>query len=320
MSVLMARIMFSGDDHFSSNNRGQHRNYPEEVIYYQKELMKIAKQYGVTHWVKAGDLTYGKFNDLTYRNRVDKLLLEQKELVRGNYWIIKGNHDSSSGGMTEYEYYLDKGYFKGKENFVLGNLSLSMLDYAKTKEQFEEQEVNIIAGKTNIILTHGYLSFEGTDLNLGKPIMIDKMEKWFGAKYIICGHIHQRFLLEGSIVKEDRASKCYIHYIPCLSRPSYFKQNNPTEGSIVLLDVFDDKCEYHEFPIKLLPLEESFDIEAIMAEEAHKEVTHIEISDIVANLQNHERTVGNPEDVIMAKTELPIEYREKAIELLKSAM
>lgn len=316
----MARFMFTGDDHFSSNNRGQHRNYSNEVLYYQKKLLELAQQYGVTHWIKLGDLSYGKFNSLEYRNQVDDILNKQREIVHGNFWIIKGNHDTASNGMTEYEYYLQKGFFKSKENFVIGNLSLSMTNYGKTKEQFESQEVNIVPGKTNIILTHGYFSFKGTDLNLGNPIYLDDMEQWFGASYIICGHIHQRFLLEGSIVKGDRANKCYVHYLPCLSRPAYFKENNATEGSIVILDVFDDKCEYHELPIPLLPLGESFDIEAIMADQEHKDRVHIEISDIVENLQKHERTIGNPEDIIMAKTELPIKYREKAIELLKSAM
>lgn len=320
MSNLLARFMISGDDHFSAINRGQHRDYPKEVLYYQEMLLDIAKKYGVTHWVKAGDLTYGKFTDLNYRDLVDDMLTRQQEQVKGNFWIIKGNHDESSGGMTEYEYYLKKEKFKGKENITLGNLSLSMLDYSKIRSGFEKQDVNIVDGQTNIIITHGYLSFSGANLNLGNPILIDDMEKWYGANYIICGHIHQRYLLKGSIAKENRSIETVIHYLPCLARPAYFKDGNAEEGSIVLLDVFDDKCEYHELPIKLLPLNESFDIEAIMAEELHNENTHIEVSDIVANLISHERVVGNPEDIILAKTEIPLEYREKAIELLQGAM
>ena len=69
-----------------------------------------------------------------------------------------------------------------------------------------------------------------------------------------------------------------------------------------------------------MPIEQSFDVERIKKEKESKEAKRVDLSDVVSGLNNHEISVGNPEDVIMAKADIPLKYREKAIELLKSGL
>ena len=45
----------------------------------------------------------------------------------------------------------------------------------------------------------------------------------------------------------------------------------------------------------------------------------VDISDVVRQLDSHNRNVGNPEDIIAGMTDIPEKYKEKAIELLKAA-
>lgn len=317
---LIANVMISGDDHLSSSARGYHVDYSKESLYYFKLLGDLAEKEGVTHWIKAGDLTYGRFGNLEYRDAVEQEFARHNKIVNNNLWIVKGNHDSASYGMTEYEYFLKKGYFKKSEILHIGNVNINMVDFGKQKETV----VRLDEESTNVIVTHGYYSFEGKTLNVGKPFMLDNFEKWYGAEYIVCGHIHQRHVITGSIRRDGLPDlETTVHYLPCLSRPDYIKKGNPTQGSVVFLKIYDDKpTEYIEHMIDLLPLEQSFDLEAIKQDIEQLEIkteASIKLDDVVAELENHPSVIGNPEDIIMGMNKIPVEYRNKAIELLKMA-
>lgn len=313
----MIRIMFSGDDHLSWKNYGGHVDYPQESLYYFKLLTMLAENYGVTYWIGLGDLTYGRFGSLEYRQEVEGELEKQRALVHGNRWIIKGNHDKASYGMTEYEYYLKKGLFRGSERLEFGNaLTIHMRDYGDTSP------LESLSPGKNILATHGLFTFKNSNLPIyGKANAdLDDMAGWYGLDYIISGHIHNEHVLSGYIGKNGQAKPCTVHYIPCLTRPSYLGERTPSKGCVDLVDIKDTgEVQLYTVEIELLPLEKSFDLERI---QHNKDVDDrkVDLTDILTTLKSHSINIGNPEDIIMNKQDIPLVYREKAVELLKAGL
>lgn len=317
MGNLLYRLMISGDDHLSSKNYGGHRDYAQESLDYFIYLRKLAEQYKATHWIGLGDFSYGRFTTLEYRREVEAELDIQNKLLNGRRYVIKGNHDKASYGMTEYEYYLSRGRFKGSERLELGNLVIDMRDYG------DLSGVDVSDGKKHILLTHGFFTFDNTSLpDYGVSTKLDNKHDWYGLDWILCGHIHEEHVLEGFISNGNgRTAQSRVHYLPCLSRPSYHREQTPVKGAVDFIDVYDDGNYYiNRLEIDLLPLEKSFDIEAINKEAEHKEAIRIDLSDVVKSLNNHEIAVGNPEDIIMSREDIPLKYRQKAVELLKTGV
>ncbi len=313
----IARVLVEGDAHLCSKNRGAHRDYPKESLDYFNYVTELAKNYGCTHIVNLGDLTYGRFGTLEYRKLVDEAFENRNKACNNNFYVLKGNHDSATYGQTEYEYYLQKGVFKGAENLVIGKVNLNMINFGEEANAV----VNIDDEHTNILLAHGYYKFKSTDLPpYGEPIILDEFEKWFGLNYLICGHIHKEHAFKGNIIKGDRAIECSVHYIPCLSRPSYEGDDTPTVGSVDIIRIFDDtEPEVMRVEVPLLPIEQSFNLEQKKAEQEHKERVSVDVSDIVKELSEFERVAGEPDNVIRNMEEVDIRYRNKALELLKEA-
>jgi predicted phosphodiesterase len=316
---VLAKVLIYGDSHLSSKNYGAHQNYPIETLYYLNKVTELAEKNKVDCLIGTGDLTYGRFHTLEYRNKVEQLLQRQFELTHGHRYEIKGNHDKASYGMTEYEYYLNRGMFKGSTYMKIGNVNINMVDY----EDYEDADV-VLGGEDeiNVIITHGYFCFEDSNMSVyGVPVMLDNFDKWYGVDYIICGHIHQEHMIQGTIKNSDgEFHDCVVHYLPCLSRPSYHEGSNPEVGTVVQLTIYSDNTmQYDLIDVPLLPLEQSFNLAMKEKRKEHAESIKVDVSDVVNQLASHKRMVGNPEDIIMSKTDLPEKYRVKAVKLLKDA-
>ena len=316
----LARILLYGDIHLNSKHYGAHINYPEESLGYFKVITEKVKELKATHLIGTGDLTFSRFHTLEYRESVENELAEQFKIVGGNRFEVKGNHDSATYGKTEYEYYLKKGLIQPSTNLKIGNVNISMVDYNKYNDQ------NILpAGnenEINIVVAHNYFKFKETRLpDYGKAIELDSFVDWFGVDYLICGHIHKIHMFEGLIVKDGHGHPLVVHYLGCMPRPAYREGHMDEEGNLVLLTIRDNgEMQYDIIDIPLRKLEDSFNLELKQEEkEAKKEKEQrVDISDIVQNLNLHQRNVGNPEDIIDSMQNIDERYKNKAIELLKA--
>lgn len=311
-----------GDLHLCSKHYGAHVNYPAESLDILKKLTDKIEELRPNIVVGLGDLTYYRFNNLEYRMAVEDCFLKIKELTNNNHYQLKGNHDTASYGMTEYEYYIKKGYMKKPENIKIGNVNLNMVSYGEHKTH------DVVIGEPgksiNFILAHDYISFKEANLpNYGDPVLLDNFEKWFGVDYIVCGHIHKHEMFEGLMVKNTEGNsfghRVMVNYPGAMTRPAYREGHMDLEGHVVVLDIYDDgNIKYTDEIIELLPLEESFNLDMKAAEKLAKEEKKkkLDILDIVTNLDMKERNVGNPEDII-ASMDVDPKYKAKAIELLK---
>ena len=318
----IARIGIYGDIHLSSQNYGAHRDYPKESMEYFSRITEVAKKRNFTHLIGCGDFSYGRFHSLEYRLAIEKELEEQYKITNGNRYELFGNHDVAEYGLTERGYYISKGLIKPSENLTIGNLNLTMVDYGK----HEDIVPNIIDDENNynFIIAHDFFKFNNSQVaNFGKAIELDNFEKWFGADCLICGHVHKILDFSGYIQKNGLAHECQVHYLGCMTRPSYREGHIDDNGQIMVITVHANGTV--DFDMEIIPLwdiEKSFSLEKKIKE---KEITEqkqlrVDISDVVKQLDAHDRNVGNPEDIINAMNDIDIRYKNKAIDLLKNAL
>ena len=316
------RILIYGDPHLSSRNYGAHINYPAESLDCFRKITKLAEETQATMLVGLGDFTYGRFGTLEYREAVEAELTKQYQLVNGRHYQLKGNHDTASYGMTEYEYYIKKGFIKPSCNMTIGDIHITMVDYGqsnKTVPNIGEEGKSL-----NILFAHDFYRFKDTLApDFGKYLELDNFEQWFGVDHIICGHIHSQLAFDGLIVKnidgQPRGHRVTVQYPGSLPRPAYREGHMDLVGQAVLIVVKDNiTIEYNVIDVELLPLEQAFNLsqKAIEKELKSQKEQRVDISDIIEKLNSHQRNVGNPEDIIQA-LQVDDKYKTKAIELLK---
>lgn len=322
MANVLARIGIYGDIHLNSKNYGAHRDYPKESLEYFTKITEVTEKRQLTHLIGLGDFSFGRFHSLEYRLAIERNLEKQFELTSGNRYEIHGNHDDAGYGFTERDYYIEKGLLKSSTNLSIGNLNLSMVDYDKsstTPVLISDDEQHI-----NMILAHDYFKFHNTQLpNFGKAIELDNFTNWFGADYIVCGHVHKIMKFNGYIIKDELAHEAVVNYLGCMTRPSYKEGSMDEVGQILIVTVFDDgNIDIDTEIIQLWPLEESFNLE-VKQKQQEKQLAkeqRVDITDIVKQLDAHDRNVGNPEDIIAGMEGIDERYKNKAIDLLKSAL
>lgn len=322
MANVIARIGLYGDMHLSSKNYGAHRDYPAESLEYFTKLTDAVENRQLTHLIGTGDFTYGRFHSLEYRAAVEALLERQFKAVNGNRYELRGNHDEAGYGMTERDYYVAKGLMRPSENIKIGNLNITMIDYGK----HEDIIPNIIDDETqiNLIIAHDYFKFKDTQLpNFGTAIDLDNYIKWFGVDYMALGHVHKDMEFDGYIIKDELAHQVHVNYLGCMCRPSYREGMMDEKGKLLILTLFDDgQMDVDTELIDLWDIDKAFNLEAKQKKAAKKEeqASRVDISDVVKQLDSHDRNVGNPEDIIASLTDVDEKYKNKAIDLLKSAL
>jgi hypothetical protein len=94
-------------------------------------------------------------------------------------------------------------------------------------------------------------------------------------------------------------------------------------GQIIVITIYDNgELDFDIVEIPLWSLDNSFNLEIKEREKEIKQQKEerVDISDIVKQLDLHDRNVGNPEDIIANMQGIDERYKNKAIDLLKSAM
>lgn len=323
MANVIARIGIYGDIHLCSKNYGAHRDYPAESLEYFSKITKITEDQKLTHLIGTGDFSFGRFNTNEYRLAIENELQKQYVAVQGNRYELRGNHDEAGYGLTERDFYVAKGFLKPSTNLDIANLHITMVDYDKEVDTIP----NIVDSEKdiNLLIAHNYYRFKDTQMPyFGKKfIELDNYDRWFGVDYMALGHIHKDIEFDGYIVKNDMAHQVHVNYLGCMMRPAYHEGAMDTKGKILIITLFDDGCmdvdtEY----IELWPIDKSFNLEVKQKETVKKEekADRVDISDIVKQLDMHDRNVGSPEDIIQSLEGVDDKYKAKAIELLKCAL
>lgn len=317
----LARILIYGDLHLSSKNYGAHRDYPNETLDILRKITAKASEIQATHIIGLGDFAFGRFNTLEYRAAVESELETQYNICNGNRFELKGNHDSAGYGMTEFEYYIQKGLIHPSRNLKIGQVNIGMVDFGKVRKSDFVPDPNML----NVVLAHDYFTFKDLNMpNFGKNIELDEFKSWFGVDHIICGHIHSSGVYEGLMVGtvdgKSIGKRVTLDYVGSMSRPAYYGESTDVVGHMVILTIYDNgDMKYDRIDVELLPISEAFNLEIKAEKEAKEDMKNkrLDITDIVQQLNSHERITGNPEDIIMGLDGVDIRFKKKAIELLK---
>jgi hypothetical protein len=320
--AVIAKIGIYGDIHLNSKNYGAHRNYAKESLEYFHKITEVVQNNGINYLIGCGDFSFGRFSSLEYRLAVEKELEQQYKLTGGQRFELFGNHDMAGYGATERDFYIAKGLLKPSQNLSIGNLNITMVDYGKHLET--EPLIVDDAQHVNFVIAHDFYKFSNSNIaNFGKAIELDNFEKWFGIDGLICGHVHKIMQFKGYIQKNGLVHEVQVYYPGCMTRPSYREGYMDEKGQIIMLTVNDTgELGFEIIEIPLWSLEDSFNLDEkqIEKEKKQQKEERIDISDVVKQLDMHDRNVGNPEDIIRDMKEIDEKYKNKAIDLLKQAL
>jgi len=317
----MGKYLIIGDLHLKSGDYGGHVDYANETLDVLGKCLNVAKEKQVTHVILAGDLTYNKFSTLEYRMRVELFFREINKLTSDNLYSIIGNHDKAGYGMTELEYYIEKGVIKHTSYIDEDNLKIYMIDYGKIGK-FKGVEKN---NKTNIAVLHDYVKFSDTKMpEYGKSIELDKNLKFLNVDLLVCGHIHDYHSFAGIIYNEESEGKRVgVTYLGSPSRPAYRGEQTDTVGHLMIIDSDTSKDEVliDEIEIDLIPVTEAFAVEIKQIEKEKRMVkaNRVDISDVLKELDSKELFNFSAEEVVNKIEGIDARYKKKALDLLKQS-
>ena len=313
------KILVVGDNHLSSSNRSNHTDYSQEGIEALEFIVNIIKERGITHYVGLGDITYGKF-DLAFRAKVDQLYNERHSVLDGKVYELRGNHDITMKGISEWEYYNTHrklinnfdGIVKvtdGYSYYDVDGLRMHFVDYGA-----EDCDLVIKEDSSNIAFTHNYFRFKDSIMpNFGKSIELDTKENWFGVDAIMCGHIHNNITIKGTMTKDGVGKEIIVYYPGNLIRTDYL-QDMPSCGEVLII-TNGESVSFEKVSVPWWSEEKAFQVGDII-----KEKKKVDISDIVKTLNDRERNIGDPETVIHNMAGFDDKYKVKAVELLREGL
>lgn len=312
------KILIVGDNHLSSNNRSNHTNYAKESLDCLKFITGLIDERGIDYYIDLGDISYGKF-ELAYRAEVESIYTNRYNSLQGNCFGVRGNHDVSNKGISEWEYYTkhrklinnsDKIVIvsDGYKYFDTDNIRWHLVDFGHEDTKLELKG----NGCVNFVCAHNFLKFNSSNVaNFGKGIDVDQFENFYGVDGIFCGHIHHNLTLQGSICKDGSSKDAFIYYPGSIVRTDFVK-NLPEHGEVLIVHNNSSGLSFEKVSVPWIPEEEAFQIGDII-----KEKKKVDISDIVKTLNDRERNIGDPEVVIHNMTGFEQKYKDKAIELLR---
>lgn len=310
------KLLIVGDNHLSSNNRSNHTDYAQESLKCLEYINQMTKDLGVDYYIDLGDISYGKF-ELSYRAKVESIYEDRFKHLNGRCLSVRGNHDISNKTISEWEYYTQyRKLLNNCEGLVADSEGYRYIDIGKSRLHFvdyghESVELKLRGDGYNFVCAHNFFKFRGTQTaNFGNAIELDYHEQWFGIDGVFCGHIHNKNLYSGSMLKDGKSKEVFIYYPGSIVRTDFTK-NLPTEGEMLLVTL-SDEIQLSRVKIPWIPEEEAFQIGDII-----KEKKKVDISDIVKELNDREQNIGDPEIVIKNMTGFEERYKEKAIQLLK---
>lgn len=316
------KVLIYGDIHLSTRNRARHRSYPDESLHYFEFITDQAEALGVDCIVGLGDLTYGNFVNLKYREIVEELLDRQLRQTKGRRYELQGNHDISAGGYSEYDFYTSRGKIKTAERIVGEHVVIDMLNYGDPAKYTVEGGLTIDQdpAKKHIVLCHDFLQFRDSKLRgYGEPYIIEELVGLKGADWIICGHIHDMLSDRGMVYG---GNSCNLLYPGAMTRP-VTKGEIMEKAAIIVIDTDAEQDCVSIYEVQLLPVEVSYDLQRVekdKAEKARKQELVLvagELRDAIRNIapDGGRRTAY---DIIRDNRQVSIEVRDKALEYLQS--
>lgn len=317
------RYLVYGDIHLGTRNRAKHRSYPDEVLHYFEFITDQAEKLNVDGIIGLGDLTYGNFNNLKFREIFEELLDRQYKQTNGERYEIRGNHDITGAGYSEYDFYTQRGKLKTATQLVGESVVIDMLETGEPVKYTADGGVSINQDNTkkHVVLCHDFLRFKESKITgYGDAYIIEELVGFKGADWIICGHIHD-MLSDRGMVKGG--NQCNLFYPGAMARP-VTKGDIMEKAAILVIDTDAVEDYVSIYEVDLLPVEVSYDLQRVekaKSDKARKQELVLatgELRDAVRTIapDGHRKTAY---DLISDNKQVSIEVRDKALQYLQAA-
>lgn len=309
------RVIVFGDTHLGDKNYGKHKNYENDSYDTFSRITQVCEEEKADVIILTGDLSNSVFNKLGYRTKIEELFERMNVLTNHRIYCVKGNHDKAGYGMTEYEYYVNKGVIRPSDNITVDKLNITMIDYGKIEEAVVNKSIE--NDSLEVVICHDTVAFEDTNV---PPYMtyynLSEYSKFCNTSLFLVGHIHEFSTIKGKVYDESKstASDSMIVYVGCPTRPQLTDDTDNT-GHYVLIDSNSLEMKLGEF--ELLNKEDIFVMEdkestEIIGEEARKK---IDIGHVVKELDEYNIGCGDV-NVLIESLQEDEKYKKKAIDLL----
>jgi len=311
------KILIYGDIHLGTRNRARHRSYPDESLHYFEFITEQAEQLNVDAIVGLGDLSYGNFSNLKYRDIVEDLLDRQFKQTKGNRYELRGNHDITGAGYSEYDFYTSRGKIKTATQIVGEKVVVDMLEYGDPAKYTESGGLTIDQDKSkrHVVLCHDFLQFRDSKLGgYGDPYIIEELSGFKGADWIICGHIHEMLSDKGMV---KGGNECSLFYPGAMTRP-ITKGDIMEKAAIVVIDTDLAENYVSIYEVDLLPIDVTYDLQRVAKAKA-SQMRKQELVLAAGELRTAVRSI-TPDgkrrtayDIINDNKQVSIEVRDKAL-------
>ncbi len=269
-------ILIIGDLHLFDGKVSTHINYEKESLEVFEGIVdgcaEIKKNYCKPdepfYICFSGDLSGAlsakRFQSLTFRAEICKLIYRANEITNNNVYSIIGNHDYSATDMTELMFFVELGLIKLLDviDIEQDNVRLIGLNYGDLDRQFDVKE-----GALNVAVIHDNVAFK--DINMGfykgNYQFVEDKKSLSAVDVIYAGHIHNPTNFYTKEIYEGKPIN--LMYLGCPLRPAYEKDIWETVNIGVV-----QNGTFTAYTLELSPSSTVFNLTAIDDDELAEEV------------------------------------------------
>lgn len=269
-------ILIIGDLHLFDGKVSTHINYEKESLEVFEGIVdgcaEIKKNYCKPdepfYICFSGDLSGAlsakRFQSLTFRAEICKLIYRANEITNNNVYSIIGNHDYSATDMTELMFFVELGLIKLLDviDIEQDNVRLIGVNYGDLDRQFDTKE-----GALNVAVIHDNVAFK--DINMGfykgNYQFVEDKKSLSAVDVIYAGHIHNPTNFYTKEIYEGKPIN--LMYLGCPLRPAYEKDIWETVNIGVV-----QNGTFTAYTLELSPSSTVFNLTAIDDDELAEEV------------------------------------------------
>lgn len=329
--VKAAKVGLIGDLHFSDRPVGKYTDYFGMCREVGEQISKTIVSENLTHLFIAGDIVGTHSNTMhTHGARLYlmQLFAQWNQLLDGNVYSLKGNHDAGSN-TCDYDLLQGAMLIKHADEVDCGAFRIHMIDFGCDNRtlNFNDELINVAFMHTHLTIENktNFIPFKGgTELS--------DMVNLKGCEVVACGHIHNPSL--GYLNTSIQETPIALIYLGCPTRPSAADKWDKT--SMLILETTVDKEGNATAAQKLVTFnlrdkseitKETLANSRLDEMESQEDITNIEeLERILSNLDNFQiGGIGSYKEQLkrlaglnQAAADLAIEYIDKAEELCKT--
>ena len=234
------RAGFIGDLHFTDRQVGKYEDYFAMCQEIGARISDTIIAEGLTHLFIGGDIVGVSSGDNTMKTHTARLWLIQlfaqwSQLLNGNLYTIRGNHDGGAS-TCDFDLLIGSMLVKHCDMVDVGAYRIHMFDYGA-----DDKVPNIDSEKINVALMHSHFTVENKTnfIPFQGGVELSDMANLKDCDIVVCGHIHNPSL--GYIPTNIQGNDVMLIYPGCPTRAK--ASDNWDKTSMLVLETNEENGE-----------------------------------------------------------------------------